>query len=211
MLWFTSDLHFYHNNVIKNSNRPFKNLDEMHETLIKNWNNCVGKKEIIYVLGDFSFGGFEKTKEILSRLKGHKILILGNHDRDAAWMLRAGFDKVYENIYIELNPGKRKVYLSHFQYHPSWWRTIKLRLMGWGQYLRYNHKRIVNDGNWLFMAHVHSKKKLWGPRMIHVGVDARNYAPVGHTTLLKEMNDNPPKSRLADIVYKIWKKFRRKK
>ena len=211
MIWFTSDLHFYHNNVINNSKRPFKNMDEMHEVLIKNWNDRVKKKEIIYVLGDFSFGGFEKTKEILSRLKGYKILIKGNHDKDAAWMIRAGFDKVYENYYIELNPGRKKIYLSHFQYHPSWWRTIQLRVWGWNQYLRYNHKRIVDDGGWLFMAHVHSKKKIWGDGMIHVGVDARDYAPVGHTTLLKEMEDNPRKPRLEYLIYRIWKKFRRRR
>ena len=179
----------------------------MHEVLIKNWNDRVKKKEVIYVLGDFSFGGKEKTKEILKRLNGYKILVKGNHDKDAAWMLDVGFNKVYENIYIHLNPGNHKVYLSHFQYHPSWWRTIKLRLMGWGQYLKYNHKRIVDDGNWLFMAHVHSKKQLWGERMIHVGTDAWGFAPVAHTTLLKLMEDNPPKPRLEDILYKILYKF----
>ncbi len=211
MLWFTSDLHFFHNNVIRNSGRPFKSMEEMHETLIENWNKRVGKKEVVYVLGDFSFGGMEKTKEILSRLKGYKILIKGNHDRDAEWMLRAGFDKVYENYYIELNPGNRKVFLSHFQYHPSWWRTIKLRVMGWGQYLRYNHKRMVDEGGWLFMAHVHSRKKVWGDGMIHVGVDAWDYAPVSHTTLMKLMDENPRKPRLEDLIYKILYKFKRKR
>ena len=87
MIWFTSDLHFFHNNVIRNSGRPFKNLDEMHEVLIANWNSRVKKKEIIYVLGDFSFGGKEKTRAILKRLSGYKILVKGNHDKDAAWML----------------------------------------------------------------------------------------------------------------------------
>ena len=206
-LWFTSDLHFFHNNVIRNSRRPFKNMDEMHETIITNWNKCVKKREVIYVLGDFSFGGKEKTKEILKRLNGHKILILGNHDRDAAWMLEAGFNKVYENYYININPGNQKVYLSHYQYHPGWWRTIKLRVMGWGQYLRYNHKRIMDDGNWLLHGHVHSKKKIWGERMIHVGVDAWDFKPISHTTILKIIKDNPPKPRLEDYVYKILKKF----
>ena len=50
--FFTSDLHFGHENVIKFDERPFNSVEEMDEELIKRWNNKVGKGDIVYVLGD---------------------------------------------------------------------------------------------------------------------------------------------------------------
>lgn len=70
MIWFTSDQHFYHKNVIRYCNRPFKSLEEMHETLIQNWNKVVGPTDIVYILGDFAFCGVARMKEIVSRLNG---------------------------------------------------------------------------------------------------------------------------------------------
>ena len=56
MYWFMSDEHFYHFNVIKYSNRPFKDLNHMHESLISNHNLVVGKNDQVIHAGDFSFG-----------------------------------------------------------------------------------------------------------------------------------------------------------
>ena len=52
-IFFTSDLHFGHENVLKMDNRPFKTVDEMDAELIKRWNKKVNKGDIVYVLGDF--------------------------------------------------------------------------------------------------------------------------------------------------------------
>ena len=79
-VWFTSDPHFYHKNVIEYCNRPFDSVEEMNETLIKNWNDRVKKNDTIYILGDFCFGTKEQCIEILNRLNGQKFLIYGNHD-----------------------------------------------------------------------------------------------------------------------------------
>jgi len=79
--FFTSDHHFYHKNVIKFCNRPFKTIEEMHEILIDNWNNVVNDNDEIYYLGDFSFGTPKQTRELLLKLKGKKYLIVGSHDR----------------------------------------------------------------------------------------------------------------------------------
>lgn len=76
--WATSDTHFGHANVIKYSNRPYANVDEMDEALIQNWNACVLDDHTIIHLGDFSF---KDPALYLNRLKGKIIYIPGNHDQ----------------------------------------------------------------------------------------------------------------------------------
>lgn len=79
--WVIADLHFGHTNVIKYSDRPFTDADDMDDSLIKNWNNTVSKDDIVYVLGDFTLSRKkEYIKSILDRLHGHKVLVMGNHD-----------------------------------------------------------------------------------------------------------------------------------
>jgi calcineurin-like phosphoesterase family protein len=94
-IWFTSDLHFSHKNILRHCEERLKafgipsNISEeekvrLHDKyLIKLWNKTVSKKDIIYVLGDFSFANTENTKKILSKLNGNKFLILGNHDKSS--------------------------------------------------------------------------------------------------------------------------------
>ena len=56
-VFFTSDTHFYHGNIIRFCNRPFKSVEMMNETIISNWNNTVGQDDIVFHLGDFCLGG----------------------------------------------------------------------------------------------------------------------------------------------------------
>lgn len=79
-IFFTSDLHFGHKNIIKFCNRPWETTDEMDEALVENWNSIVRANDIVFDLGDFAFAPNSKWKEILSRLNGIHYLILGNHE-----------------------------------------------------------------------------------------------------------------------------------
>lgn len=104
-IFVCADLHFGHKNIIKYENRPFENVSHMNEQLIKNWNKVVKPKDTVYVLGDVSFAGNRETKELLSRLNGRKILIMGNHDRERSihkWQ-ELGFDwaSPYPIVYNE--------------------------------------------------------------------------------------------------------------
>lgn len=79
-LFFTSDTHFNHTNILQYCNRPFKTVDQMNETIITNWNNVVEPDDVVFHLGDFCLGGAEEWDKILDRLNGRIYLVLGNHD-----------------------------------------------------------------------------------------------------------------------------------
>lgn len=95
-VFFISDPHFGHERIMSYENRPFESVQQMDETIIKNWNNKVKKEHIVYVLGDVSFHVKDKTSEIIHSLNGHKILIMGNHDRrkSVTYWKSVGFDEV---------------------------------------------------------------------------------------------------------------------
>ena len=81
-IYFTSDLHFGHENVIKFDNRPFKTVEEMDEELIRRWNAKVGKGDLVYVLGDMIWKSRNgDAEQLIKSLNGQIILIKGNHDR----------------------------------------------------------------------------------------------------------------------------------
>lgn len=80
MIYLISDLHFNSDNIIKYCNRPFENAMDAREKMIANWNRVVKDEDTVYVLGDFILGAPETVPEILGRLKGHIVLVRGNHD-----------------------------------------------------------------------------------------------------------------------------------
>ena len=117
--FFTSDLHFGHENVLKFDNRPFASVDEMDEELICRWNNKVEKGDLVYVLGDFIWkAANNEAVNIIKRLNGQIILIKGNHDRfiknAGAKKMLAGL-KDYDDICVALSDGTvRRCILSHY-------------------------------------------------------------------------------------------------
>ena len=96
-VFFTADPHFGHTNIIRYENRPFASAEEMDQELIRRWNETVSPEDTVYLLGDFSFYGKEKSTEILSALQGHIRLVMGNHDtRSTQWYRDCGFEEVYD-------------------------------------------------------------------------------------------------------------------
>lgn len=133
-IFFTSDLHFGHENVLKFDNRPFADVDEMDAELIRRWNAKVGKGDLVYVLGDMIW----KTRNgdassLIKSLNGQIILIKGNHDRflhnAKAKALLAGV-KDYDDICVTLEDGTpRRCILSHYfipMYNGHRYRAIHL-------------------------------------------------------------------------------------
>ena len=79
MNYYIADTHFGHENIIRISHRPFSSIQEMDETLIKNWNKVVKPTDDVYILGDLAYKGKDPDSYI-RKLNGRKHLITGNHD-----------------------------------------------------------------------------------------------------------------------------------
>ncbi len=117
--FYIADLHFGHFNIIRYDNRPFKTVEEMDNTLIKNWNKAVTNEDYVWILGDISWHDDKKTAEIFKQLNGTKILIKGNHDS-----IKRGSELVkcftsiqdYAELYLD---KKNKVIMSHYPM-PFW-------------------------------------------------------------------------------------------
>ena len=134
--YFIADTHFGGENIRRYENRPFASAEEMDEAFIANWNQTVNSEDTVYVLGDFSdYGKPEKDAEILQRLKGRKILVMGNHDRHRTpqeWrdlgfeecfsmpVLYEGFFLLsHEPLYINVNMPYANFY-GHVHANPSY-------------------------------------------------------------------------------------------
>lgn len=158
-VWFTSDLHLGHANVIKYCKRPFKDADEMDETLVRNWNSVVRPGDRVYVLGDLCFHKPEKAKQTIGRLMGNIYLIAGNHDRDG--MLKACGDRfIWIKDYFELKHEGQKVILSHYPF------------------LTWNG---CHRGTWHLHGHCHGslpEDVSRYARRLDVGVDCHDFMPV---------------------------------
>jgi len=81
--WISSDHHFFHKRILEYQadTRPFNNLDEMHAELIKRHNEKVSPNDMVFFLGDFSFGKAGETLGVLRQMNGIKHFIVGNHDK----------------------------------------------------------------------------------------------------------------------------------
>lgn len=190
-LWFTSDPHFYHKNVIEYCGRPFSSVEEMNEKLIQYWNDTVSPDDVVYCLGDFSLA-IRPVELYTPRLNGHKILIAGNHDwchpsnkksktvekanKVRNRYLEAGWQGIRNTDFLML--GDQRVMLNHFPYKGDTTDT------------RFDDFRLEDQGLPLLCGHVHekwqSKQTPKGTLMINVGVDVWNYRPV-HINELTDM------------------------
>lgn len=118
--WVTSDLHLNHKNILqfeqyclRKNGIIVNSVEEYDNLIIERINAKVGEHDILYILGDFAFGGLNHIKEYLSRINGEKILIFGNHDKySVTQAISAGFaDAIHGPIYYPGSNGK--VLLSH--------------------------------------------------------------------------------------------------
>ena len=182
-VFFTSDWHIGHANIIKYDDRPFRNVSHMREVLVNNYNSTVPENGICYFLGDIGFKG--DIKSVISRLNGTKILIRGNHDSGTLVMYEAGFDVIMNGAILFI--AGELVTLTHCPLAGLFREdTTKMRNPGdlWHGESNYKFKQytIPNFNQFHLHGHIHStpkngKHKILG-RQYDVGVAANNYRPV---------------------------------
>jgi calcineurin-like phosphoesterase family protein len=83
-VFFISDTHFFHGNIIKEDycGRPFRHIEDMNEQMIQMWNEKVKPEDTVIHLGDMSMGGWQKFEACAKLLNGRIIMTRGNHDPD---------------------------------------------------------------------------------------------------------------------------------
>ena len=174
MIYFTADTHFCHSNIINLSNRPFRDLEEMHKTLIHNWNFCVTDKDDIYILGDFMYKGSGlEANNILRRLKGRKYLIRGNHEK---YIESQDFDaSLFEWVkdYYVLRHEKADIVMFHYP------------ILEWEGYFRGAIHLYGHVHNSLHEHELLAKERIFNNRAMNVGVDVNDYFPVDFYTVLQ--------------------------
>jgi calcineurin-like phosphoesterase family protein len=162
---FTSDPHYFHKKIIEYCGRPFSSVEEMNETMIKNYNSVIGPNDRVLWCGDSFFAKMGNCHSVMKRLNGKKDLVLGNHDYQPHMMVDMGFSNVMHRVYGRL--GGRNVVANHFdqwKYRSIWDDRF--------QDLRFD----ATAGEIVIHGHSHSKQKSFF-NQVHVGVDAWNFTP----------------------------------
>lgn len=85
MIYFTSDLHFYHEKIIKHTHRPFHTVEEMNKALIKKWNDKISSADEVYILGDFTMKGADIASALLYSLSDCRVARIWKRSNCAAW------------------------------------------------------------------------------------------------------------------------------
>ena len=169
MLYFTADLHFYHENIIRHANRPYYNIEKMNDDLIKRWNKIVSSQDEIYILGDFTMKGAKRATDILCQLKGIKHLVKGNHD---GFVEDSEFDRtLFASIqdYAEVISGNTRFVLFHYP-------ILEWNGMYKGSILLHGHQHNHVDYNYNNLQN--------GIYRFDVGIDANNMTPVSAEDIL---------------------------
>ena len=175
MIYFISDTHFNHDREFVYGPRGFKSIEEMNETLIKNWNETVTNEDDIYVLGDFFLGNDMKfVEKTLNRLNGLIHLVVGNHDTPRKLEFYSGAEYISEIAdALRIKYKKREFYLSHY---PTLTASLEQDP---------NHA-VIN-----LFGHTHSKEKFYEdrPYMYNVAVDAHDNRPVSINTIVNDFDE----------------------
>lgn len=99
---YISDLHLFHKNVTRAGknfdNRPYKNIEEMNDDILKRWNNSVTNVDHVYICGDliwkFNNDNRDEAMRILQEMNGNLHLIVGNHDKVKSQLFKKRFEEI---------------------------------------------------------------------------------------------------------------------
>ena len=171
MVYFTSDLHLGHKNIITLQYRPFESVEEMDRVLIDNFNSVVKKNDTVFILGDICYRlKLDKANEVISRLNGRKYLIKGNHDLEYDPAL---FVDIKDYMTVSLN-GK---YFTLMHYPMLSWPKKER-----GSIQLHGHIHARMDYN--------ERNRAEGIKRYDVGVDANDFYPVSLDSIMEFFGEN---------------------
>jgi len=207
-LWFTSDTHYNHGNICSATTqwtnpvtcREFKSLEHMNAHLVGNINEKVGQDDVLFHLGDWSFGGFEQIERFRNQIVCKNVhIITGNHDhhiennREGIQSLFSSVNK-YLNLVVKWNVGtplmgEQRFALMHFP------------IASWDNMAR---------GAIHLHGHVHfdSDKRIGVGKMMDVGCDGNELYPIEMGEVLKLMRDQPIKSMFVFDHHEIVENYK---
>jgi calcineurin-like phosphoesterase family protein len=178
-LFFTSDPHYGHENILKYCHRPFSSIEEHDEELIRLWNETVPEDGIVFIIGDIGFCSETYLKTILNRLHGKIYWIIGNHDwRRITPGIMNRFECITQQMVITVD--NKLVYLNHFPFlcypdsdrHPVY------------QFFGHVHSGPLSGSSDISRL-VHLNK-----RQYDVGVDNNEYKPISFQDIMKKIGEN---------------------
>lgn len=192
-IFFTSDMHFGHDGIIQFAGRPFENVTEMDDCLIRNWNKSVPDDGFVFILGDIGFAPAKRIKEIFKQLNGRKILIRGNHDSNySESLLNSLFEEIHDLLYIRIQDESTHRYtyivLSHYPML-DWQSSFR----GSWQLFGHLHTRNIPEFQ-TFQTHLFDKQ-------YDVGVDNNQFGPISFSELKEIMLKQEKKSHFKQTNY----------
>jgi len=140
MIWFTSDWHIGHKNILKYDDRPWETVEEMNEGILNIFNARVHPNDAVYYLGDFAFN-IEQGIDILNRVNGRWTYIIGNHDKNFKRILeKSNKQNMPTYKMVEIKAERQEITLCHYPMI-SWNRSH----YGTWQLFGHHHKKTFED------------------------------------------------------------------
>lgn len=200
-IWFTSDTHYAHKNICRGTTswkdadrltRDFSDLDAMNQMITWNLNKAVHEDDILFHLGDFSFGGIHNTVAFRNRIHCKNVhLVLGNHDQHIERNvddLQDLFSSVQHYLDLDVrmynDPVKQNKLVMQQEFV-----LMHYPIQSWAG---------MNKGVIHLHGHVHLPfpKRVAKGKMMDVGVDGNGLKPISLLEVMQIMAKQPIASNL---------------
>ncbi len=143
MKYYISDLHLFHKASIEFDNRPYKDIETMHDYIRTKWNNKITNGDTVYILGDMSLRGQkENLISFVSTLKGQKVLVKGNHDDVSDYRYQQLFMEIcdYKEVQDAFEGKNYDLVLSHYPIFS--WKNMG---RGWIHLYGHTHNSVEDE------------------------------------------------------------------